>query len=77
MKTFKLAVLAGALLLSPFSHAQQADMRIDATQRGQVIDALIGEVDHNYVFPEQAKKVGAVLRQHQKRGDYNAITSAE
>jgi hypothetical protein len=84
MKTIKHALLAGGLLFSALACAQQlpgaphqADMRIDAVQRKAVIDGVIGELHKSYVFPEQAKKVDAALRQHQKHGDYDAITSAE
>ena len=86
MKTFKRALIAG-LLLSAFTlvpaSAQipggpsQPDKTIDASERQQVIDAMIKEMHKSYVFPEQAKKVEAVIRQRQKIGDYDAITSAE
>ncbi len=86
MKTIKHALIAG-LLLSAFASfpvsAQmpggpgQPDMTIDAAQRNQVIDAMIKEMHQNYVFPEQAKKVEAAIRQHQKKGAYDSITSAE
>lgn len=84
MKTIKHALLASALLFCACSFAQQlpgapqqADMRIDAAQRQAVIDGVIGELHKNYVFPEQAKKMDAALRLHQKHGDYAAISSAE
>ncbi len=86
MKTIKRALIAG-LLLSAFTLAPasaqmpgapgQPDMVINASDRQQVIDAMIQEMHKNYVFPEQAKKVEAVIRQHQKKGAYDAITSAE
>lgn len=85
MKTIKLAILASSLLMSALVPASaqmrpdpnQPDMTITAGQRQQVIDAMIKEMHKSYVFPEQAKKVEAVIRQHQKKGDYDAITSAE
>ncbi len=84
MKTIRHALVA-ALLLSAFAqfpaNAQgndpnQPDMVVNAAQRQQVIDAMIKELNTAYVFPEQAKKVEAAIRQHQKKGDYDAITSA-
>ena len=55
----------------------QPDMTINAAQRTHVIERTIVELNKHYVFPEKARKMEAVLRQHQKRGDYNGITSAE
>jgi hypothetical protein len=54
----------------------QPDMKVDALMRQQLIDATIVELNKSYVFPEKAKKMEAALRQHQKRGDYNNVTSA-
>ena len=86
MKNMKLA-LVSALLLSAFAVApakaqmrpdpKQPDTVINAAQRQLVIDAMISELHRSYVFPEQAKKVEAVIRQHQKKGDYDSITSAD
>lgn len=85
MKTIKLAMISG-LLMSAFAFApvnaqmrpdpNQPDMTLNAAQRQQIIDAMITELHKSYVFPEQAKKVEAVIRQHQKKGDYDSITSA-
>ena len=87
MKTLKPAILAAAVLSAlaflparaqmPPGGRDQPDMSIDAAQRKQVIDSMIDSLNKNYVFPEQARKVDAVIRQHQKRGDYDGITSAE
>lgn len=84
MKIIKHALFAAGLLFCATTFAQhlpgspnQADMRIDPAQRQALIDGIIGELHKNYVFPEQANKIDAALRQHQKRGDYAAITSAE
>lgn len=54
----------------------QPDFAVDAAQRAQIIDSTIAELNNNYVFPDKAKKMEAALRQHQKRGDYNNVTSA-
>ena len=87
MNHIKRALMASGLLLSALifvpASAQmrpdpnQPDMAVSAVQRQQVIDAMITELHKSYVFPEQAKKVEAVIRQHQKKGDYDGITSAE
>jgi hypothetical protein len=84
MNTTKLMAATCGLLFSTLLFAQQlpgapqqADMRIDGPQRQVVIDGVIRELRQSYVFPDQAAKIETALRQHQKRGDYNAITSAE
>lgn len=57
--------------------AQQADMRLDGSQRSALIDGVIAELKQSYVFPALGKKLEVALRRHQQQGDYNAITSAE
>jgi hypothetical protein len=54
----------------------QPDMQMTVADRQQLIDRLINEVNDSYVFPEMAKKVDATLREKQKRGHYDNITSA-
>src|ERR1700686_4167942 len=46
-------------------------LRIDAATRERLVDAVIGQMNENYVFPEMAKKVEATLRVRQKAGAYN------
>ncbi|MDC8773534.1 S41 family peptidase [Roseateles albus] len=82
MKKTLLALLFATLGLS-LASAQpmpggpnQPDMEVNAAIRQQVIDNTIAELNKNYVFPEKAKKMEAALRQHQKRGEYNNVTSA-
>lgn len=84
MNRSKLALAVAALLFSTLAFAQQPpgpppqpDMTIDTAQRQLIIDGTIRELRANYVFPELAKKMEQSLRQHQKRGSYDAITSAE
>ena len=76
----RLGVLLCALLPASQALAQrpppQVDMTIDKAQSQQVVDALIRELNENYVFPAQAKKMEQALRAHQKRGTYAEITSA-
>lgn len=71
------AIAFAPAIAQPPGGRDQPDMTIDSAQRKQVIDAMLAELHKSYVFPEQAKKVDAVIRQHQKRGDYDSITSAE
>lgn len=58
------------------STVDQADMEISATIRQQLIENLIKEVNNSYTFPEMAKKVEASLREKQKRGAFDNISSA-
>ena len=84
IKAFRLPIVAIAVLCaSTNTLAQpgpggppQTDKTIDAGQRQAVIDSLIKELNERYVFPEQAKKIELSLRQQQKQGAFNAITSA-
>ena len=86
MKTIKRALISG-LLISAFAFAPagaqmrpdpaQPDLVMDAAQRQLVIDAMLKELHKSYVFPEQARKVEVAIRQHQKKGDYDSITSAD
>lgn len=81
-KTVLATLLLSALSLAPAQaqmpgNRDQPDMTIDAPQRNRVIDAMLAELNRSYVFPDQAKKVETVIRQRQKRGEYDAITSAE
>ena len=46
-------------------------LRIDAATRARLIDAVISQMNENYVFPETAKRVEAALHTRQKAGAYN------
>lgn len=76
-----LAIVLGALACIPAfaqmpGHADQADMVLTAPARQQVIDNLIREIHSSYVFPETAARASAALREQQRRGTYDGITSA-
>ncbi|HEX9174125.1 MAG TPA: S41 family peptidase [Telluria sp.] len=55
----------------------QADMLMTAATRQQLINNLINEVNSSYVFPDMARKIDVALREQQKRGVYDSITSAQ
>jgi hypothetical protein len=46
-------------------------LRIETATRERLVDAVISQMNENYVFPETAKKVEATLRVRQKAGAYN------
>lgn len=56
--------------------SDQADMLMTAATRQQLINNLIHEVNSSYVFPDMARKIDVALREQQKRGVYDSITSA-
>ena len=80
-------LLAGALLVqfdiipSPKDLARrgppQKDMVIDRKMRSQVLDSVIAALNGAYIFPDKAKAMEAELRDRQKHGDYDKITSAQ
>ena len=50
---------------------------LDRATQVEVIDALVAKVNANYVFPDKAKQVEAVLRQRQREGKYDGITDGK
>lgn len=78
--TITLAALA-ALLTPPLLGAQPApatapDIAITAADRSAALDALARALDERYVFPAKATEAMAAVRQHERAGAYDAITSA-
>ena len=76
------ACLAALMMMqAPAGMAQGAPVasraQTDAAGRAQLIDALIRELNANYVFPETAKKVEVALRERQQRGDYDRAVDAQ
>jgi hypothetical protein len=61
------------LALPPGSSA--ASFKIDAAERGRVIDGAIAQLDEYYVFPEVAKKMGDTLRARMRRSEYDVVTN--
>lgn len=43
----------------------------------EVVDALVAKLNANYVFPDKAKQIEAVLRQRQREGKYDGITDGK
>jgi hypothetical protein len=52
------------------------DAPVDASTRAQVIDSVLQMVAEHYVFRDVAAKLQAAVRAHQKRGDYDRVTSS-
>src|SRR5579863_8074528 len=51
-----------------------ADFKIDAAERGRVIDGAIANLQEFYVFPETATKMQDAVRARQKNGEYDSVT---
>ncbi len=49
---------------------------LDAPIRNRVIDGALSKLDEYYVFPDTAKKMSAAIRDHQQRGEYDAVTDS-
>ncbi len=50
---------------------------IDAATRARVIDGAIANLKEYYVYPETAAKMEQALREHQKKADYDSVTSGD
>jgi hypothetical protein len=65
-----LMTVTGAIASPP---AAAPAVEVDTATRAEVIDTLIAKLNANYVFPDQAKRAEAVLRQRQREGKYDGI----
>jgi hypothetical protein len=55
----------------------QPPLPLDAKQGEEAIDKLLKELDDNYVFPETAKKMGEVIRQHVADKRYDGLKTGQ
>jgi len=86
LKKAILAALISILLLpivsAPFGvarlQAQNAppDRVIDTSTRTAVIDGALAALNESYVYPDVAKQMADAIRARQRRGEYEAVTSA-
>ncbi len=54
----------------------QEDVELDATTRGQVIDAVLSRIRAQYVFPDRAEEMERAIRARQAGSDYDRVTNA-
>ena len=54
----------------------QEDAAVDKATRTQVVEAVVDNITRYYVYPEQAAKMSARLREQLAHGDFDRITSA-
>jgi retinol-binding protein 3 len=64
------------LLVAPGLLAQ-GPAELDSATRVRVIDGAIRELRASYVFPETAERMASAVRERQKRGEYDAVTSGD
>lgn len=57
------------------SLASAQEYRLDSSTKQRVIEAAIGKLDTNYVFPEVAARMAKSVRGRLKRGEYDSVTS--
>jgi hypothetical protein len=69
-----LLTVTGAIASTPPS---SPTVELDRATRLEVIDTLIAKLNAHYVFPDKAKQVELVLRQHQREGKYDGITDGK
>ena len=70
-------LVISSLLVLPLTEAIAAPpstVEVDRASQLEVVDTLIAKFNANYVFPDKAKQVEAVLRQRQREGKYDGIT---
>jgi len=53
------------------------DMAIDAATRMDVIDSVVKELTDYYVFPDVGAKMVQSIRERQRRGDYDSISTGQ
>jgi len=65
------------LATPPGLTADDVLMKVDAAERGRVIDGVVAQLDDLYVYPELATKMEAALRAHRQHGDYDRVVMAD
>jgi hypothetical protein len=74
--TLALAALSAAAPIAAQDRDPAPDRTIDAAERRTVIDGVIDRLNEAYVFPDTAAAMERALRERQRRGEYDRITSA-
>lgn len=57
-------------------NGEQPDVSIDAATRAQVINELLKRLNDSYVFPDNAKKMEAAIRDHASKKEYDGIAGS-
>lgn len=73
--------VVGAIATAPvwrhWWEEQRPKVPVDSAMRAEAVEALVAKLNDHYVFPEKAREVGAVLRQHQHEGKYDGMTDGD
>lgn len=64
------------LAIPPGMTAAEMDISVDAATRARVVDAIAAKLTELYVFPDVATKMIAAVRDHARKGDYDALDDA-
>jgi C-terminal processing protease CtpA/Prc len=56
--------------------AEQPDTVISAVERSQVIESVLKNLKDHYVLPEVANEIEKIIRERQRKNEYDRITSA-
>ena len=56
--------------------AQRTSAPLGGKERAGIIDRVATELERRYVFPDTARSMARALRERQRRGDYDRISSA-
>jgi hypothetical protein len=55
----------------------QPTVVVDAAMRQQAVEALVTQLQANYVFPEKVEPIETLLRQRLRNGDYDGLSNGE
>ncbi|MCA1860412.1 S41 family peptidase [Janthinobacterium sp. HSC-3S05] len=69
-----LLTVTGAIAATP---PMAPTVEVNREVRLEVIDTLIAKLNAHYVFPDKAKQVELVLRQHLREGKYDRVTDGQ
>ncbi len=71
----ELAQLASELDIAALDSSDHAPAMLDATSRGQVIDAALARIRASYVYPEVAEEMERAIRARQRNHEYESVSS--
>ena len=70
-----MSTTAAGSIVTAQSPPQPPDVTVDRAARQEVIDGALAALSAAYVFPDVAKQMEVAIRERQRRGEYDAITS--
>lgn len=76
MSVLRNVYLFAFLCIAQVAFTQENSVLIDGKEQKQVIDSVSRLLADNYIFPDVAKKMNALILDNHKKGIYTSITSA-